>query len=334
MNASGSSDSVGWLTPGSGFLVRDLNNNGIIDNGSELFGTATTLTNGSKAQDGFAALQSLDSNNDGVISSKDSAWNGLKLWVDSNGDGISQSTELYSLQSLDITELNLNATQTAISSNGNWTLLDSTYTKSDGTIHEMADVYFENDGTAVNIASLASVQTMALTTTAIAALTTDQVYMLSTEAISVLTPDQLHALTMADINALSPAQVHVLSTEQIHALTPDQVASITTVDIAVLSQNQVMALHNSALTGLGSIDSFTPPEFRTLIQANFADSVAGTTLLTGGAPQSTDLAGAGDWRPAVTMMAYGNTELQPYSNGPAPALIPGIVPTPTKHILS
>ena len=44
----------------------DHNNNGTIDNGSELFGENTITENGT-ANTGFEALATIDSNNDGII---------------------------------------------------------------------------------------------------------------------------------------------------------------------------------------------------------------------------------------------------------------------------
>ncbi|MDD2721958.1 MAG: hypothetical protein PHH47_11690 [Gallionella sp.] len=54
-------------------------------NGTELFGSAT--------QDGFVELAGLDSNSDHKITSQDTAWTELKVWQDSNQDGIAQSGE-------------------------------------------------------------------------------------------------------------------------------------------------------------------------------------------------------------------------------------------------
>ena len=54
-----------------GLLVRDLNGNGVIDSGQELFGGDTVLANGQKATDAYAALKDLDSNRDGIIDAND-----------------------------------------------------------------------------------------------------------------------------------------------------------------------------------------------------------------------------------------------------------------------
>jgi hypothetical protein len=53
------------------------NNNGKIDDGSELFGNNTILSNGNKAANGFEALKDLDSNNDGKIDNQDTNFNNM-----------------------------------------------------------------------------------------------------------------------------------------------------------------------------------------------------------------------------------------------------------------
>lgn len=98
---------TGWVNKNDGLLVCDLNGNGIIDNGNELFGDNTALADSSKAAHGFAALAQLDSNNNGKIDALDSAFNELKVCIDANSDGISQASELHTLMDLDIQSLNV-----------------------------------------------------------------------------------------------------------------------------------------------------------------------------------------------------------------------------------
>lgn len=70
---NGFAEKTSWVGKDDGLLVRDLNNNGKIDNGTELFGNNTVLSNGQKATNGFEALKDLDSNNDGVFNNQDAA---------------------------------------------------------------------------------------------------------------------------------------------------------------------------------------------------------------------------------------------------------------------
>ena len=108
-DADGIKTGTGWVKADDGFLVLDRNLNGTIDNGRELFGDATQLPNGSLAADGFAALMPEDTNNDGVVNQSDARWSNLRVWRDLNQDGVSQSGELFSLNSLGIVSIGTGA---------------------------------------------------------------------------------------------------------------------------------------------------------------------------------------------------------------------------------
>ncbi|WP_143269143.1 calcium-binding protein, partial [Alysiella filiformis] len=145
-NKDGIRTATGWVASGDGLLVRDLNGNGIIDNGGELFGENTLLADGTLAQHGYAALAELDSNADGVVDANDAAFATLRVWQDKNQDGISQADELHTLADLGIQSLN-----TAYEDvnqdlgNGNSIAQLGSYTKTDGSTAEMADLLFHND---------------------------------------------------------------------------------------------------------------------------------------------------------------------------------------------
>ena len=74
-------------------LVRDLNGDGAINNGTELFGNNTRLKNGQYAANGFEALKDLDSNKDGKLNSADAAWNSLRVWKDTDADAETDAGE-------------------------------------------------------------------------------------------------------------------------------------------------------------------------------------------------------------------------------------------------
>ena len=137
---------TGWVAPTDGLLALDLNGDGAINNGSELFGSAAPLADGSKASDGYAALRAIDSNADGVINSQDAVFGNLRVWVDANSDGISQANELSSLAERGITQLDLNAQAVSRNSQGNWVGLESSYQTVDGQSHAMADVWLTTNG--------------------------------------------------------------------------------------------------------------------------------------------------------------------------------------------
>jgi hypothetical protein len=155
LSADGSPVQTGWVAPSDGLLVLDRNQDGVINDGSELFGSSTTLQNGSKAVDGYQALSELDSNKDGVIDSQDTLFYKLGVWVDSNSDAQTGSGELKSLSDLSITQLNLATNTARDSSQGNLIGLTSTYQTVDGSLHAAADVWFvvDNDTRASDTAS-------------------------------------------------------------------------------------------------------------------------------------------------------------------------------------
>jgi len=57
---------------------------------------------------GFSALASYDTNGDGVIDANDNPrWDKFRVWIDFNHDGVSQPTELHTLDKLGITAMSL-----------------------------------------------------------------------------------------------------------------------------------------------------------------------------------------------------------------------------------
>jgi hypothetical protein len=120
----------------------DRNNDGTINDGSELFGSSTVLADGSKAIDGYQALSQLDTNHDGVISSADAQFARLGVWVDGNADGSTGAGEVKSLAELNISQLSLKVETTSNTNNGNLIGLTSSYQTTDGVNHTAADVWF------------------------------------------------------------------------------------------------------------------------------------------------------------------------------------------------
>jgi hypothetical protein len=109
LDADGQAEQLGWTAPNVsvGFLSIDLNGNGAIDDGAELFGIGTLLPNGERAPNGFVALRQYDVNNDGLINAADPIWSSLLLWTDRNHDATSQQDEIVALASSVVTALEL-----------------------------------------------------------------------------------------------------------------------------------------------------------------------------------------------------------------------------------
>ena len=137
----------GWVKAEDGILVRDINGNGIIDDGSELFGDNTILNDGSRASTGFAALADLDSNADGMIDKQDEHFNTLKVWQDKNGDGISSADELINLTQASISSISVTDSEKVNQHMvGGIIKSQNTFTKTDGSTSLVVDIDFKSDG--------------------------------------------------------------------------------------------------------------------------------------------------------------------------------------------
>jgi hypothetical protein len=103
---------LGWTRADSddAFLALDLNVNGLIDNGAELFGnfSAQPEPAAGAERNGFAAFAVFDSNADGKIDRDDTVYSELRLWQDRNHNGVSEPDELHPLDRLGLKTLFLN----------------------------------------------------------------------------------------------------------------------------------------------------------------------------------------------------------------------------------
>lgn len=144
----GFAERTGWAGADDGLLVRDLDSNGLIDTGTELFGSETLLADGSKAANGFEALKALDGNDDGQIDAGDAVFTGLRIWIDDNSDGYSQPGELLTLPEAGVASIVIAyANSDLVDAQNNTHRQTGTYTRADGTQAAAADVWFAVDRT-------------------------------------------------------------------------------------------------------------------------------------------------------------------------------------------
>ncbi|GAB0057809.1 hypothetical protein SIID45300_02141 [Candidatus Magnetaquicoccaceae bacterium FCR-1] len=104
MSPDGSLSRAGWIDGADGFLVRDLNGNGRIDDITEMF---SEFYAGSRHASGMDALATLDGNHDGQVDRTDSGFESLSVWRDGNGDGQTDAGELTSLDAWNLTAISL-----------------------------------------------------------------------------------------------------------------------------------------------------------------------------------------------------------------------------------
>lgn len=106
LDMDGAEDNIAMPERGTGFLALDLNGDGTINDGSELFGV--------KSGNGFADLAVYDSDGNGWIDENDEVYSRLKVWY-KNGDG---TDELVDLQAADVGAIYLGHEKTDFSMYG------------------------------------------------------------------------------------------------------------------------------------------------------------------------------------------------------------------------
>lgn len=105
IDADGNEEQISMLGSGSGYLALDRNEDQIINDGSELFGT--------KTGDAFSELSLYDEDKNGWIDENDDIWSKLKIWCQ-NEDG---SFSLYTLADKGVGAICLQNTHTDFSLN-------------------------------------------------------------------------------------------------------------------------------------------------------------------------------------------------------------------------
>lgn len=127
LDADGTEEEISMLSSGNGFLALDSNNDGIINDGSELFGT--------KSGDGFSDLSAYDKDHNGWIDENDEIFDKLKIWT-KNAEG---EDELMSLKDKGVGAIYLGNSNTDY-------LLRGSLGQANGALRKTGFFLYENAG--------------------------------------------------------------------------------------------------------------------------------------------------------------------------------------------
>ncbi|MGN0920836.1 MAG: hypothetical protein ACI4NJ_03805 [Cellvibrio sp.] len=135
LDMDGTADQISRLGSGSGYLAWDKNNDGKVNDGSELFGPTTGR--------GFAELAQHDSDGNGFIDEADPIYSQLRIWIQ-NPDG---TTQLFALGEKDVGAIFLGHASTPFSINNSTNQVmgqlanSSVYLKDSGGVGLVQEIY-------------------------------------------------------------------------------------------------------------------------------------------------------------------------------------------------
>ncbi|WP_049944967.1 hypothetical protein [Butyrivibrio sp. AC2005] len=124
LDSDGEAEEVKNITSGSGFLAYDKNGDGIINNGTELFGARTG--------NGFAELSEYDNDGNGWIDEADKIYENLRVWC----RGEDGKDTLMTLKEADVGAIYLGHAETNFTSQGTDFMVNARFRASGIFLHE------------------------------------------------------------------------------------------------------------------------------------------------------------------------------------------------------
>ncbi len=143
MDGDGVRSRMGFIRGDDALLFRDTHGDGIVHDGTQLFGNTDGHANG------FEKLRSYDDNGDGVIDKNDAVWDSLRVWVEKTEDGVSDVDETMTLEEAGIRSINVGY-EDVREDDGQGNLLGQlgSYQRVDGSAGLAADAWFQSLGPA------------------------------------------------------------------------------------------------------------------------------------------------------------------------------------------
>jgi hypothetical protein len=139
LDGDGYAEQTPWLHGDDGWLAIDLDGDGRIADRAELSFASRTEA----ADSDLEALRSLhDSDDDGSLTAADAGWGDFRIWQDANSDGISEASELQTLDEAGIESVGLVSDgQSYAAAGGEVTVLgEATFVRGDGSTGAVGDV--------------------------------------------------------------------------------------------------------------------------------------------------------------------------------------------------
>lgn len=153
LDNNGATERASWVKPDDGLLAYDWNQDGLINNGSELFRASFSGEDfaaglvGPADSTAFDQLRQFDSNNDGKVDVSDERFAQLKIWQDANGDAITDVGELKTLGDAGIASIDVIYARVNQDLGNGITRFDrGRATLADGRVVEASDIFFAVSG--------------------------------------------------------------------------------------------------------------------------------------------------------------------------------------------